>query len=68
MPEERPGAAFGVRRAVPPPVLPDATQVKLGVFLSNTKTWRARLPTDQLQRLANLGLNWAVEVLTEPAH
>ncbi|MFJ6752072.1 helicase associated domain-containing protein [Streptomyces sp. NPDC091266] len=33
--------------------------VKLGVFLSNTKTRRAKLTPDRLQRLANLGLEWA---------
>ncbi|MEV0186670.1 hypothetical protein AB0I54_46950 [Streptomyces sp. NPDC050625] len=33
--------------------------VKLGVFLSNTKTRRAGLSTTQLQRLASLGLDWA---------
>ncbi|MGW4985709.1 Helicase associated domain protein [Streptomyces mirabilis] len=41
--------------------LPDGTQVKLGVFLSNTKSRRAKLTTDKLQQLANIGLAWAVE-------
>ncbi|RSM94045.1 helicase [Streptomyces sp. WAC 01325] len=39
-------------------VLPDGTEVKLGVFLSNTKSRRAKLTPDKLQQLANLGLNW----------
>ncbi|MFD4977496.1 helicase associated domain-containing protein [Streptomyces sp. NPDC058424] len=33
--------------------------VKLGVFLSNTKTRRAKLTADRLQALAALGLEWA---------
>ncbi|MET8413580.1 helicase associated domain-containing protein [Streptomyces sp. NPDC005195] len=33
--------------------------VKLGVFLSNSKSRRARLTADQLAQLAALGLNWA---------
>ncbi|MFD9623990.1 Helicase associated domain protein [Streptomyces virginiae] len=40
-------------------VLPDGTEVKLGVFLSNTKTRRAKLSADKLQTLAALGLPWA---------
>ncbi|WP_432071160.1 helicase associated domain-containing protein, partial [Streptomyces sp. AA1529] len=39
--------------------LPDGTEVKLGVFLSNTKTRRAKLTTDKLTTLAELGLKWA---------
>ncbi|MFI2458081.1 Helicase associated domain protein [Streptomyces sp. NPDC019539] len=39
--------------------LPDGTEVKLGVFLSNTKTRRAKLTTDKLAALAALGLEWA---------
>ncbi|MER6433966.1 hypothetical protein ABT272_40630 [Streptomyces sp900105245] len=46
--------------------LEDGTEVKLGVFLSNTKTRRARLTTDQLRVLAALGLDWAQQTLTEP--
>ncbi|WP_434090924.1 helicase associated domain-containing protein [Streptomyces asoensis] len=38
--------------------LDDGTEVKLGVFLSNTKTRRAKLTTD---KLAALGLEWALE-------
>lgn len=41
-------------------VLPDGSEVKLGVFLSNTKTRRAKLSSDKLAALADLGLNWAV--------
>ncbi|WP_432003653.1 Helicase associated domain protein [Streptomyces sioyaensis] len=33
--------------------------VKLGVFLSNTKSRRGKLSADKLQRLAVLGLEWA---------
>ncbi|MET7978729.1 Helicase associated domain protein [Streptomyces mirabilis] len=39
--------------------LPDGTEVKLGVFLSNTKTRRAKLTPDKLAALAALGLEWA---------
>lgn len=39
--------------------LPDGSEVKLGVFLSNTKTRRAKLATDKLAALAGLGLEWA---------
>ncbi|MET9819837.1 helicase associated domain-containing protein, partial [Streptomyces sp. NPDC006355] len=39
--------------------LEDGTEVKLGVFLSNTKTRRAKLSADKLQQLADLGLDWA---------
>ncbi|MEU2554695.1 helicase associated domain-containing protein [Streptomyces sp. NPDC013313] len=46
-------------------VLPDGAEVRLGVFLSNTKTRRARLTADQLQQLADLGLHWAQQTLTE---
>lgn len=38
--------------------LADGTEVKLGVFLSNTKTRRAKLSADKLQLLADLGLIW----------
>ncbi|WP_323449107.1 DEAD/DEAH box helicase [Streptomyces yaizuensis] len=37
----------------------ERTSVRLGVFLSNTKTRRAGLAEDRLQVLAALGLNWA---------
>ncbi|WP_413777682.1 hypothetical protein [Streptomyces sp. AM8-1-1] len=40
----------------------DGTEVKLGVFLSNAKTRRAKLTTDQLQQLANHGLEWAANM------
>ncbi|SMF86745.1 Helicase associated domain-containing protein [Streptomyces sp. Amel2xC10] len=39
--------------------LPDGAEVKLGVFLSNTKTRRAKLTADKLAALAELGLEWA---------
>ncbi|WP_443041573.1 helicase associated domain-containing protein [Streptomyces sp. B21-083] len=35
--------------------------VKLGVFLSNTKSRRGKLGTDKLAALAALGLDWAAE-------
>ncbi|WP_251053114.1 MULTISPECIES: helicase [unclassified Streptomyces] len=34
--------------------------VKLGVFLSNSKSRRAKLTADKLQALAAVGLEWAV--------
>ncbi|MEV5901859.1 Helicase associated domain protein [Streptomyces sp. NPDC052127] len=40
-------------------VLPDGTEVKLGVFLSNSKSRRGKLGADKLQALALLGLEWA---------
>ncbi|MFD4764224.1 helicase associated domain-containing protein [Streptomyces sp. NPDC058439] len=39
--------------------LEDGTEVKLGVFLSNIKTRRAKLTADRLAALAGLGLDWA---------
>jgi hypothetical protein len=39
--------------------LEDRTEAKLGVFLSNSKSRRAKLSTDKLQQLADLGLDWA---------
>ncbi|MFF2923838.1 helicase associated domain-containing protein [Streptomyces celluloflavus] len=39
--------------------LPDGSEVKLGVFLSNNRSRRAKLTTDKLQALAALGLEWA---------
>ncbi|MGW0673250.1 Helicase associated domain protein [Streptomyces sp. NPDC002746] len=39
--------------------LPDGSEVKLGVFLSNSKSRRAKLTTDKLTTLAGLGLEWA---------
>lgn len=38
--------------------LEDGTEVKLGVWLSNTKTRRAKLTPDKLAALAGLGLEW----------
>jgi hypothetical protein len=39
--------------------LEDGTEVRLGVFLSNSKSRRAKLSPDKLQTLAALGLDWA---------
>jgi hypothetical protein len=39
--------------------LPDGSEVKLGVFLSNSKSRRAKLTGDKLAALADLGLDWA---------
>ncbi|MEV2235835.1 Helicase associated domain protein [Streptomyces phaeochromogenes] len=39
--------------------LEDGTEVKLGVFLSNSKSRRGKLTPDRLQQLADLGLEWA---------
>jgi hypothetical protein len=38
--------------------LEDGTEVKLGLFLSNSKTRRGKLSDDKLATLAPLGLNW----------
>lgn len=40
-------------------VLRDGTEIKLGVFLSNAKTRRAKLSPGKLAALAALGLDWA---------
>ncbi|MFB6679026.1 hypothetical protein ACFCWG_42825 [Streptomyces sp. NPDC056390] len=39
--------------------LDDGTEVKLGVFLSNSKSRRTKLTKDKLAALASLGLGWA---------
>lgn len=39
--------------------LPDGSEIKLGVFLSNTKTRRTKLTDDKRQLLAELGVDWA---------
>ncbi|MFF2654314.1 hypothetical protein [Streptomyces sp. NPDC058045] len=39
--------------------LEDGSEVKLGVWLSNTKSRRAKLTEDKLATLAELGLEWA---------
>lgn len=39
--------------------LGDGTEVKLGVFLSNSKSRRGKLTADKLAALAGLGLEWA---------
>uniref|UniRef100_UPI0018FED984 helicase associated domain-containing protein n=1 Tax=Streptomyces sp. NRRL F-2890 TaxID=1463845 RepID=UPI0018FED984 len=41
--------------------LEDGSEVKLGVFLSNSKSRRAKLTADRLQALAGLGLEWAAQ-------
>ncbi|MFI8998651.1 Helicase associated domain protein [Streptomyces sp. NPDC053542] len=40
-------------------VLGDGREVKLGIWLSNTRSRRAKLAADQLAQLADLGLEWA---------
>lgn len=40
--------------------LEDGTEVRLGVFLSNSKSRRGKLTTERLQALAALGLDWTV--------
>ncbi|MFD3381290.1 MULTISPECIES: Helicase associated domain protein [unclassified Streptomyces] len=39
--------------------LEDGTEVKLGVFLSNSRSRRGKLTADRLRQLADLGLEWA---------
>lgn len=39
----------------------DGSEVKLGVFLSKSKSRRAKLTADQLRQLADLGLGWAAD-------
>jgi hypothetical protein len=39
--------------------LDDGTEVRLGVFLSNAKSRRAKLTPNRLAALADLGLHWA---------
>ncbi|MFD4125240.1 Helicase associated domain protein [Streptomyces globisporus] len=39
--------------------LEDGTEVKLGVWIMNQKSRRAKLTTDKLKQLANLGVDWA---------
>ncbi|WP_413254223.1 helicase associated domain-containing protein [Streptomyces canus] len=39
--------------------LEDGTEVRLGVWLTNTKTRRAKLTPERLQQLADIGLAWA---------
>ncbi|MFE4915521.1 Helicase associated domain protein [Streptomyces sp. NPDC056652] len=41
--------------------LPDGSEVKLGVWIMNQKTRRAKLTADKLTTLAELGLAWAQE-------
>ncbi|WP_344567062.1 DEAD/DEAH box helicase [Streptomyces axinellae] len=48
--------------------LPDGTEVKLGVFLSNTKSRRAKLTADKQKTLTDLGLEWASAATSRPPH
>ncbi|MFF9627247.1 Helicase associated domain protein [Streptomyces griseosporeus] len=55
---EREGAHRSVpRKAIE--VLPDGTETRLGVWLSNTKSRRDRLDAKQRAALAELGIDWA---------
>ncbi|MGW0664616.1 helicase associated domain-containing protein [Streptodolium elevatio] len=36
----------------------EPVEVKLGVWISNTKSRRAKLTSDQLEQLAEIGLDW----------
>ncbi|KOV97506.1 helicase [Streptomyces sp. NRRL B-1140] len=40
-------------------MLPDGTEVRLGVWIMNQKSRRGKLTADKLQALANHGLEWA---------
>ncbi|MDQ1013418.1 superfamily II DNA or RNA helicase [Streptomyces sp. V4I23] len=42
-------------------LLEDGAEVRLGVWIMNQKTRRAKLATDKLSALAALGLEWALE-------
>ncbi|MFI2642133.1 helicase associated domain-containing protein [Streptomyces sp. NPDC018610] len=39
--------------------LPDGTETKLGVWISNTKARRDKLDAEQLDALHKLGIEWA---------
>ncbi|GDY68954.1 hypothetical protein SAV14893_083470 [Streptomyces avermitilis] len=39
--------------------LEDGTEIRLGVFLSNSKSRRGKLSADKLAALAILGMEWA---------
>ncbi|MFE1546550.1 Helicase associated domain protein [Streptomyces sp. NPDC058718] len=60
---EREGADRPVPRGHGEPITVDGetepVTVKLGVWVSNTKTRRDKLTTDQLDALAKLGIDWA---------
>ncbi|WP_089107079.1 DEAD/DEAH box helicase [Streptomyces hyaluromycini] len=58
---ERTGSVGPVSRSHEEVIVIDGEEVtvKLGVFLSNTKTRRAKLSADRLVQLAALGLEWA---------
>ncbi|MET9995197.1 Helicase associated domain protein [Streptomyces mutabilis] len=53
---EREGQRPVPRKAVE--VLPDGTETKLGVWVSNTRARRDRLARDQLDALRELGMEW----------
>ena len=42
-------------------LLEDGAEVRLGVWIMNQKSRRAKLATDKLSALAALGLEWALE-------
>ncbi|MGA5552748.1 helicase associated domain-containing protein, partial [Streptomyces pseudogriseolus] len=46
---------------------PKPVTVKLGVWVSNTKSRRDRLAAEQLEALAELGINWARPVTVPQA-
>jgi superfamily II DNA or RNA helicase len=55
---EREGAQRPIpRKAVE--VLPDGTETKLGVWVSNTRSRRDKLSPEQVQALRKLGVDWA---------
>jgi hypothetical protein len=54
---EREGDRPVPRKAVE--VLPDGTEIKLGVWYSNTKARRGKLAPEQLNALRELGIGWA---------
>ncbi|MFI8817720.1 MULTISPECIES: helicase associated domain-containing protein [unclassified Streptomyces] len=62
LPEPMNGAVLLVLAVVPrswSEELPDGTQARLGVWLSNTKSRRDRLTQEQRAALAELGVEWA---------
>ncbi|MFJ9200904.1 helicase associated domain-containing protein [Streptomyces flaveolus] len=55
---EREGAQRPIpRKAIE--VLPDGTETKLGVWISNTRARRDKLTAEQLDALRELGVEWA---------
>ncbi|MFJ3214060.1 hypothetical protein [Streptomyces flaveolus] len=47
------------RSSRPPASRDETSEVRLGVFLSTTKSRRAKLTADELRLLAELGVGWA---------